>query len=310
MKPIRFIGLCAGLFLAACSPEIEPATIIEDNPYLSAADKVVTLDGDRVRYRVDGPADAPTLIMLHGFTDSLNGWDRLASALDDEYRIIRPDLPGHGLSGMNGSGDYSNEALAKFVGAFIKETTDSPPILIGNSLGGLAAWHVAADDPDAIAALVLIAPGGVPHNGIGETPVEVPAMLRFYLSKAPEAGVRAALRAMYGDPDLLDEADIARFVALMRQPGNGEAFTARAAQFTLPDPMSDLAQITAPTLIIWGEADGVLPPAYSEIFDTAIADSRVLRLPGVGHLPQAEAADEVAAAIRAFSATLRAPETP
>jgi pimeloyl-ACP methyl ester carboxylesterase len=115
---------------------------------------------------------------------------------------------------------------------------------------------------------------------------------------------------MYGDPDRLDEADIARFVALMRQPGNGEAFIARAAQFTLPDPMPDLARITAPTLIIWGEADGVLPPAYADIFDAAIADSRVLRLPGVGHLPQAEVADEVAAAIRAFSATLSAPETP
>lgn len=276
---------------------------------MSPTDRVMMIDGDRVRYRVDGPDDAPTLIMLHGFTDSLHGWDRLAAALDNEFHIIRPDLPGHGLSGANSSGDYSNDALVKFVGAFIDETTESPPILIGNSLGGLAAWRLAADDPDAIVGLVLIAPGGVPHNGVAETPLKVPTMLRFYLSQVPDAGVRAAMRAMYGDPDRLAEADVERFGALMRQPGNGEAFIARAAQFTLPDPTEGLARITAPTLVIWGEADSVLPLAHADIFDASIKDSRVLRLPGVGHLPQAEAADDVASAIRAFSTT-RPPETP
>lgn len=310
MSVVRIIGLSAALMLAACSSELKPAVTIEDSPYISAADRIVTINGDRVRYRVEGPDGAPTLIMLHGFTDSLHGWDRLAAELDNEFRIIRPDLPGHGLSGVNGAGDYSNEALVKFVGAFIDETTDSPPVLMGNSLGGLASWRLAADDPDAIAALVLIAPGGVPHNGVAESPVKVPAMLRFYLTSAPEAGVRAALGAMYGDPDRLEEADILRFGDMMRQPGNGEAFVARAAQFTLPDPTEDLARITAPTLIIWGGADIVLPPVYANTFDATIADSRVLRLPGVGHMPQAEAATEVAIAIRDFAMATRALETP
>jgi pimeloyl-ACP methyl ester carboxylesterase len=310
MKGIRVLGLCAVILLAACSRDIDSAEIQTDKPYMSAADRIVTINGDRVRYRAEGPEGAPTLILLHGFTDSLHGWDRLAAELDDDFRIIRPDLPGHGLSGVNKAGDYSNEALAKFVGAFIVETTDSPPILVGNSLGGLAAWRLAANDPDAIAALVLIAPGGVPHNGVTETPLKVPAMLQFYLKSAPEAGVRMALNSMYGDPSRLDEADVERFGEMMRQPGNGEAFAARAAQFTLPDPVEDLGRISAPTLIIWGESDTVLPLTHADIFDTSIADSRLLRLPGVGHLPQAEAADEVAKAIRGFLNTTRAPETP
>ncbi|MGJ8560350.1 MAG: alpha/beta fold hydrolase [Litorimonas sp.] len=310
MRRVRIIGLCAALLSAACSSEPEPTQTIEDSPYISASDRIVTIDGDRIRYRVEGPDGAPALILLHGFTDSLHSWDRLTAELDDNFRIIRPDLPGHGLSGVNGAGDYSNEALAKFVGAFIRETTDSPPIVIGNSLGGLAAWRVAADAPDTIAGLVLIAPGGVPHNGVTETPLKVPAMLRFYLNKAPEAGVRLALQSMYGDPERLDETDIVRFGALMRQSGNGDAFIARAAQFTLPDPVEDLTRITIPTLIIWGEADSVLPPAHADIFDTVIADSRVLRLPGVGHMPQAEVPVDVATAIRAFLTPPSAPETP
>lgn len=304
------MGLCTALILVACSSAVETSLTIEDSPYFSAFDQVVTIDGDRIRYRVEGPDGAPTLILLHGFTDSLHGWDRLTAELDDDFRIIRPDLPGHGLSGANGAGDYSNEALAKFVGTFIRETTDSPPIVIGNSLGGLAAWRLAVEDPDAIASLVLIAPGGVPHNGVTETPLKVPAMLQFYLNKAPEAGVRMALQSMYGDPERLDEADIVRFGALMRQPGNGEAFIARAAQFTLPDPADDLTRISTPTLIIWGEADSVLPPAHADIFDAAIAGSRLLRLPGVGHMPQAEVPEDVARAIRAVLIPPSAPETP
>jgi len=76
MKGIRVLGLCAVILLAACSRDIDSAEIQTDKPYMSAADRIVTINGDRVRYRAEGPEGAPTLILLHGFTDSLHGWDR------------------------------------------------------------------------------------------------------------------------------------------------------------------------------------------------------------------------------------------
>ena len=80
--------------------------------------------------------------------------------------------------------------------------------------------------------------------------------------------------------------------------GQGEAFVARAGQFTLPTPETELAEITTPTIVIWGESDRVLPADHGVIFAENISGSELIRLEGVGHLPQAEAPDVVIDAIR------------
>lgn len=302
-------ALIVGLVsMSACSGGDEPALDVTQSPYLSPDDHILDLGDQRVRYRTTGPDDAPMVIMLHGFTDSLHTWDAVADNLEDRFRVIRPDLPGHGLSGPNPDGDYSNAALVSFVGAFIDAIDAQNPVLMGNSLGGLAAWRFAAQNPEQVSGLVLLAPGGVPYNGLGDTPVPVPAMLQFYLSQAPEAGVRTALSAMHADPARVIDAEVARYRDLMRQPGNAEAFIARAAQFTLPDPARDMAKITAPTIVIWGAQDIMLPVDQATTFADNIPNVTVLQLENVGHLPQLEAPDRVADALRSLAAKAESPQ--
>jgi pimeloyl-ACP methyl ester carboxylesterase len=308
-RPFILTALIAGLIsLSACSGGDEPPLDVAQSPYFSPDDHVLDLDGQRVRYRDTGPDDAPTIIMLHGFTDSLHTWDTVAEALDDRFRILRPDLPGHGLSGPAPNDEYSNAALVRFVGEFIEGVDAQTPVLMGNSLGGLAAWRFAAEHPDRISGLVLLAPGGVPYNGVGDTPLPVPAMLKFYLNQAPEAGVRTALSAMHADPARVSDGDITRYRDLMQQPGNADAFIARAAQFTLPNPADDMAKVTVPTWIIWGVQDVMLPIDHADQFAAHMPNVTILRLNGVGHLPQSEAPERVVEILETLVAEIESPQ--
>ena len=295
MRALRILPILGVALLSACGGSPEPIDA-QASPYWNEADRMVDLDGQTVRYRTSGPEDAPTVVMLHGFTDSLHTWDALVATLEDDFRVIRPDLPGHGLSGPAPDGDYSNAALVTFVQDFIEATTDEAPILVGNSLGGLAAWRAAAENPEIVSGLVLLAPGGIPHNGVGDDPVNVPAMLKLYLKTAPEAGVRTALKAMHANPDIVTDEQVSQYRDLMR--GQGNAFTARAAQFTLPDPVADMSRISVPTEIIWGLEDTVLPPDHGGMFAQNIQNANLSLLYSTGHLPHIEATDDVESTIR------------
>lgn len=293
--------IMSAIMLAGCSGGPEAPEDVTQSAYFSDTDRIIDLDGQSVRVRDTGPRDAQPVLLLHGFTDSLQTWEAVADALDETYRVVRPDLPGHGLSGPDPDGDYSNEALVDFIGDLITAENLESPVIVGNSLGGLAAWRFVSVNPDASKALVLLAPGGVPHNGVGDTPVAVPAMLKYYLTNAPYPGVKAAMEAMYADDEKLTEERLSEYRALMA--GQGDAFVARAAQFTLPDPGDDLAALPVPTTLIWGEDDAVLPVAHAETFSAHLSNVEVLILPNVGHLPQAEAPDTVIAAIEMAAQT-------
>lgn len=296
---------CLSLFLIACSGADETTFDPTQSKYFGPADAIVDIDGQTIRYRESGSQSGQTVLMLHGFSDSLHTWDALSERLGDDLRILRPDLPGHGLSGAAPDGDYTNEALVDFVGAFLDATDTDEAIIVGNSLGGLAAWRYASVAPDRVSGLVLLAPGGVPHNGVGEEPLDVPMMLSFYLKNAPEAGVRTALDAMHVDTNRVSDGMVTQFADLMKMPGNGDAFVARAGSFTLPAPEADMAKVTVPTRILWGAQDVVLPTDHADVFVQNMPKAEVSILDQVGHMPQSEAADSVADAIRQVIAETR-----
>lgn len=297
MTRLRILPLVFALILAACSGDNADLDGPEQSVYFAASDQIIDLDGQTIRYRESGPSDAPSIVMLHGFTDSLHTWDALVDALDDDFHILRPDIPGHGLSGPSPDGDYSNEALVDFVGAFLDATGTQDAILVGNSLGGLAAWRYAAGS-DAVRGLVLLAPGGVPYADIGEEPSQVPTLMKLFLKSAPEVGVRQMLNSLHAEPSLVRDEMVTRYRDLMRVEGNGDAFVERAAQFAFPAPESTMARVSAPTIVIWGAQDVILASQQAEVFRANIPQIEVNILENVGHMPQAEATDRVADAIR------------
>lgn len=293
---IAVIG-AAGYYYWSSHPREDAAA-----SYLTADDRVMEIAGAKVRVRIEGPEDAPPIILMHGFIYSLETWDAWAAALKSDHRVIRFDLLGHGLSGPDPQQRYSPEERAAFVGDVMDALGVERAIIGGNSLGGLAAWRFAAIAPERVAALIMVSPGGYPANGVGDTPLSPPPQMALFLRTAPEAGVALSLGNIYGDDRKITPEKIKLVGDMMRQPGNGEAFVQSIEEFSLPDPEPMLKSITAPTLILWGAADIIIPPENGRKMAAAIPNAKLVYYDGVGHVAQEEAPEETITDVKAFLA--------
>jgi len=270
--------------------------------YLTADDRMMEIAGANVRVRIEGPEEAPPVILMHGFIYSLESFDAWAHALKADYRVIRFDLLGHGLSGPDPQQRYSPEERAEFLGAVMDALGVERAIIGGNSLGGLAAWRFAAASPDRVGALILISPGGYPANGVGDAPLSPPPPMALFLKTAPDVGVAYALGNIYGDDSKVTPEKIKLVGDMMREQGNGDAFVQSIEEFSLPDPEPLLRSITAPTLILWGGDDIVIPVENGRRMAAAIPDARLIVYDGVGHVAQEEAPERSIKDVKAFLA--------
>lgn len=282
-------GVVVGFYIWRQTQGVSPATL--EAKYMTPADRFVEISGARVRVREEGPKDAPPLVLLHGFSYSLETWDAWAKALSGRYRVIRYDLLGHGLTGPDAKKRYSPAARAAFIGDVLDALGLDSAYIGGNSLGGLAAWKFAAAHPERVRGLVLVSPAAYPTNGVGDNPVEPPKAMAVYLRTAPPAGVRASAGIVFADDSKVSAARLVVLRDMMRRRGNGEAMIESIRQFVLPDPTEDLAKITAPTLILWGSEDAVISVEQAAKLESAIKNARLIIYDGVGHASQEEAPD-------------------
>ena len=194
--------------------------------------------GLRLHVRDSGAREAPAVILLHGFGSSLHTWEPLARALSGEYRVIRFDLPGFGLTGVDPSGDYTDARSVLVLGALMDRLGLARASLIGNSIGGKIAWNFAALHPERVDRLVLISPDGFASPGFeyGKKP-HVPAMVRLMRYALPAFMVRQSLAPAYGDPAVLTDELVTRYHDLMLAPGVRGAMIARMEQVMLEDPV-------------------------------------------------------------------------
>jgi pimeloyl-ACP methyl ester carboxylesterase len=109
-----------------------------------------------------------------------------------------------------------------------------------------------------------------------------------------------SLEPAYADPSLMTDETVDRYWHLMRAPQVRTALIARMQQLVLQDPAPLLARITAPTLLLWGEQDAMIPVANAQDYLRALKDARLVTLPGVGHLPHEEAPAQALPAVRDF----------
>lgn len=296
-------GVVAWLVYGSGDDAGQEAVDAVDSPYWnSQTDQRIDIDGVLARVRVEGPQDAPVMVLVHGFSHSLESWDGWAADLSSDYRVIRMDLPGHGLTGPDPQQRYSVPQTVEFLAGLMDALDIEQAHLAGNSLGGLVAWRYAADHGDRVDSLVLVSPGGYSINGVTEDPVPVPVGVSFYLTQAPQAMVAAATGALYGDASRLDPAVPERVHALMRREGVGQAMVERLEVFTLPNPDADLARVEAPVLILWGEADSMVPVEHAARFETALLDARLVTYPDLGHVAHEEDPARTLEDVRAFLA--------
>lgn len=308
---LLMLGFAASL-LTACARDI-PYPKLEAK-YASPASRYTDLGGGlRVHYRDQGPRDAPVVVLVHGFSASLHAWEPWVARLPD-YRVISLDLPGHGLT--RAPDDYvpSTDRSVAVVDQLVQGLGVTRFVIGGNSMGGGVSWNYALKHPEKLQGLVLVDAAGWPS---GEKPKGQPAVFkllsnpvgRWALRNAdPKLMAEKGLKQAYEDESLVTPEILTRYVELARAPGHRAILTGgRGGQPATPVTADTFKAITAPTLVMVGEKDEVIPAESSRRMAAAIPGAKLVVYPEGGHVPMEQLPDRSAADLRAFLASLKTP---
>jgi pimeloyl-ACP methyl ester carboxylesterase len=257
--------------------------------YAQAGTQLLQISGQGVYLQDTGPRDAGTVVLLHGFGSSLQTWDAWSAVLARDYRVIRFDIAGFGLSGPAANHDYSEAADVRRVLAVLDHLGVQQSVLIGHSMGGRLAWSLAASQPQRVSRLVLIAPDGFPDPAArSEKTFEVSPLLGLIRLSLPQWALKLGLAPAYGDATRLSDTVVTRYQDMLRAPGVRAAVIERMQQSRNSDPVPRLKTIAAPTLLLWGDKDAMIPPANAADYLAAMPRARSVLLPGLGHVPHEE----------------------
>ncbi len=262
--------------------------------YETKDSRYVDIDGTEVHYRIEGNLDGPTLLLIHAVTASLQTWDGWVDNLKDNYRIVRLDMPGCGLTGpFVNSDDYSPEALEHFLAQFIDKVGLDHFDLAGNSQGAMVAWMYAIKHPDHVDKMVLIQPIAYPQK----LPqiidfITMPVIRDIGYVMAPKFLVTTIARQVYGDPDRLNDRIIDRYFDLEQRKGNRVAMLKTLVQLRHISHTEKYARmvplIKVPTMIEWGEKDNFLPRAVLERWHHDLPKAPIVIYPWGGHITMEE----------------------
>ena len=247
--------------------------------------QTVTIDGCELSFLRAGSGQP--LLFLHGAAGTA-GWAPWMAALAERYDVIVPDHPGFGRSSFPDWLDNVHDVAYFYLDA-IRALGLERVHLAGNSLGGWIAAEMAVRCTSQLRSLVLVSPAGL----------RLPGVRKFDIFTAsPEK----TTRALFHDPALVERALAAPPPDLDTFLKNRYATARLAWQPRLFDPHLEkwLHRIDVPTLVLWGDDDKIIPPAYADLFGKRIPGARVRILERCGHLPHVERPDAFVEAVTTF----------
>ncbi|HEX4029556.1 MAG TPA: alpha/beta hydrolase [Terracidiphilus sp.] len=275
----------------------------------------IEADGVRVFYREAGPADAPVVLLLHGFPASSFQYRDLIPRLADRYRVIAPDLPGFGFTEVPDERGYTYafDSLAKTIFAFTEALKLTRYALYVFDYGAPTGFRLARMAPERVTAIVS-QNGNAYEEGLGDAwqPIQ-----RYW--REPSLEHRNAIRAGLNlegmrheysvgirDPDLIHPESYTLDAALLARPGNVDIqldlFLDYANNVKLyPQFQEYFRRAKPPLLAIWGEFDPYFIPAGAQAFQKDIPDAIVRFLP-TGHFALETHLDDIVTAMREFLA--------
>ena len=297
-------GALVLLWLAVRVPDIDVATL-RAKYGTPPSQFVEVMPGLTVHLRDEGPRGAPVLMLLHGSNASLLDWQPWVDRLKGRYRIVRFDLPAHGLTGADPHNDYSTAASARIVKAVADRLGVGRFALAGNSMGGGIAARFAVTYPARLSGLILVDAGGQPRSGKRDVPLafqiaDTPVLRDLVAGVTPRWLVADGVRGAVAVKSVVTDATIDRYWELLRYPGNRAATLQRFQQGYGSVSPGELAAVATPTLILWGREDRFIPVASAAYFAKYLPHSRTVIYDGVGHLPMQEAPDASAAEVARF----------
>jgi pimeloyl-ACP methyl ester carboxylesterase len=279
----------------------------------SIAYHTIDIDGLKIFYREAGPADAPAVLMLHGFPSSSRMWEPLLPLLADKYHLIAPDYPGFGHSSAPSPADfeYTFDNLARVTDALVTRLGITSYVLFMQDYGGPVGFRLALSHPERVRAMII--QNAVSHeqglSPLWETrrkywadPVRELAHL-----KANFTSFEATRQRHIGtspNPDRYDPDTWTDEYAFLTRPGQADIQAAlfldyRTNVASYSNWQHWLRQAQPPMLVVWGKYD----PSFTVAGATAYRDDvpgAEVHLLEAGHFALDEATDEIASLVRDF----------
>lgn len=239
-------------------------------------EEIIRVDGVRTRYKVTGTGEP--VLLIHGLSGSTRWWRPVVPALARQYRVYLLDLPGFGAR-RHRSPLRPFAELPGWVAAWMDAAGIESAHLIGHSMGGALALRLAAGAPRRVRRLVLVDAAAVPTSRF--LPGYALPFARALRHLAPTFLPVLAFDAARAGPRTLRRA---------------------AADLLRQDLREDAAQVRAPTLIVWGAEDTLVPLRVGRLLRAQIPEARLLVLPHAGHVPMYDDPQVFDAAVLTFLA--------
>jgi len=254
--------------------------------YATDDSRFAVVDGVRLHYMDQGAGAA--VLLLHASFMNLRTWDDLASRLSAKYRVIRPDFLISGLTGPDPRNEYSmerNQALA--IGLMDQLGLDRFSV-IGTSSGGIVAFRIAAEHPERVTRLALVNSAGMPRtaktdpNRRSKTGSLGNWTRARYMSRG---AVRDTLDMNFTAPHEPPGWLVDMNYDMWRRDGRREAAAIQMRSFRTGDPQATLADVRAPTLVLWGLDNATVMHLEADVFQHWLvnAPTYLKKYPGVGH---------------------------
>lgn len=255
----------------------------------------ITVEGRTMRHLRLGPEEGTPVLMIHGFGADLGTWMFNQQALAEDRPVYAVDLPGHGGSAKQVE-DGSVAGLARTIRAYMDAAGIDKAHLVGHSLGGAIAVAIAADAPDRVTALTLVAPAGFGAEIAGD-------FIAGFISETRSRKLRPVLEMLVANPGMVSADMVEDVLKFKRLDGAPDALRAVAgANFegsTQKQSLRDrLAALSVPVQVVWGEDDRILPAAHAEGLPDSV---KVTRIPGAGHIAHMEKSSEINNVIKSVS---------
>lgn len=277
----------------------------ETKPARADIGQLVTLPGgDQLQVRQDGPASAPTIVLLHGLAGSMHWWQNEVPLLDARYHVVRFDLLGHGGSSKP-SGGYSMEHQAQLVDEALHRMGVTRALIVGHSMGGLVATALAARDRALAAGVVLVDSPPTPSSGklpfmarLGFVPVLGQALRSAFIT---DGEVKAALGSAFAPHYPVSPQFVSDFWRMTYTSYN-DSHSSDGSYLdhgTLP---ARLTALGVPVLALYGPRDQIVSPSAMREQYPRIRGAKVVAIAGAGHSPMVEKPYATARSLLPFAA--------
>jgi pimeloyl-ACP methyl ester carboxylesterase len=282
------LGLGCGPVVAGREPWTPPSYWVEEH--------YTELEGLRICYLEAGPAHAETIVFVHGWSGNVQNWWDQFEHFQHRYRVIVFDAPGHGKSERGEHVPYSMQLHVDVMHALLDELEVEKAIVVGNSGGGWIAAKYAIQHPERVTKLVLSDATGSRHTGVAGPILRTLSARWLQIANMTTGNHYPGL-----DPKSQARQEfVTSFAGTVEEAPYLEMLAGLLAPTYARIPRQEFAEIQAPTLILWGDNDPVLPARAMHTFERMIPGSVAYEVRLGGHTPMMQAPQEFNCAVDKF----------